>query len=164
MKRLLVFMVLLGLCVVVKGCQDSNNPTSSEQGFFVTHSPNPCNVHSSSAFPEDPYPYMWYYRTEVKNTLSVPLQITWFAAYVLVDGAWKLGRELDTDKFVKWYTEGDPVPDGVIQPGQTAVCDPNWTGSQDQTALPVKWAYRAVAPDGQEYYAEAVIEHTPITE
>ena len=62
-----------------------------------------------------------------------------------------------------WYTEGDPCPNGIIQPGQTAVRDPSRQGSNDPTGGKSKWAYIAIDPGGLEYYAESVVELVPFT-
>jgi hypothetical protein len=132
----------------------------------VRHTPNPCDVHRSAKDPNPPAPYMWYYRTDVKNNLDVPLRVIWFEGYTQVNGRWVanniLGRTLTAADFSQWYTEGDPVVDGVIKPGQTATCDPNWHASTSPKGMRVKWAYKAAAPDGQEHYAEGIVESVSI--
>ena len=131
--------------------------------MMITISPNPCDVHSSPASHEKPYHYMWYYRTEVKNMLPFPLQITWFATFSLIGDEWVLQEELDGEDFVNWYVEGDPCPNGIIQPGQTAIRDPSVQGATDPRGGISKWAYLAKDPSGQEYYAESVVELVPFT-
>jgi hypothetical protein len=145
-----------GISIAQYSYQPSNAMT-------ITIRPNPCDVHNSPASHEKPYPYMWYYRTEVKNILPFPLQITWFATFSWVDDAWVLQKEFDGDVFESWYTEGDPCPNGVIQPGQTAIRDPSMQGASGPKGGISKWAYLAMDPGGQEYYAESVVELVPIT-
>lgn len=137
--------------------------TQPSDAMVITMSPNPCDVHTSPAFHEKPYPYMWYYRTEVKNILPFPLQITWFATFSLVDDEWVLREEFDGDVFASWYTQGDPCPNGIIQPGQSAVRDPSVQGSTDPKGGISKWAYIARDPGGLEYYVESVVELVPFT-
>ncbi|MGD9320057.1 MAG: hypothetical protein PVH99_08840 [Desulfobacteraceae bacterium] len=146
-----------------RGVSIAQHSIQPSNAMMITMSPNPCDVHSSSAFHEKPYPYMWYYRTEVKNILPFPLQITWFATFYWVDDEWVLREEFEGDVFASWYTEGDPCPNGIIQPGQTAVRDPSMQGSPDPKGGISKWAYIARDPGGQEYYLESVVELVPFT-
>jgi hypothetical protein len=145
---------LRGVSIAQYSIQPSN-------AMKIMMSPNPCDVHRSPAFHEKPSPYMWYYRTEVKNMLPFPLQITWLATYSWIDDAWMLQKEFDGEDFASWYTEGDPCPNGIIQPGQTAVRDPTMQGASDPKGGISKWAYLAKDPGGQEYYAESVVELVP---
>jgi hypothetical protein len=91
--------------------------------------------------------------------LDVPLRVAWFDA-MRGDGIfWVpgniLGRPLDSQVFSAWYSDGDPIVDGVIPPKGVAVCGTNWHGSAINPILgPIKWAYRAVDPSGGFYYAE----------
>jgi hypothetical protein len=156
-----IFLLISISMSAYRSVSSVKHPPPSSNAMIITISPNPCDVHSIPGIHEEPYPYMWYYRIEVKNMLSVPLQITWFAAYALVDDDWVLGETFNADVFASWYTEGDPCPKGIIQPGQTAVCDPSMQGSTDPTVGKSKWAYSAIDPDGQEYYAESVVEIVP---
>ena len=146
-----------------RGISIAEYSTQPSNAMMITISPNPCDVHSSSAFNEKPYPYMWYYRTEVKNILPFPLQVTWFATFSWVDDEWVLQKEFDGEDFASWYTEGDPCLNGIIQPGQTAVRDPSMQGSPDPKGGISKWAYIARDPGGQEYYVESVVELVPFT-
>jgi hypothetical protein len=108
------------------------------------------------------YPHMWFYRTEVFNATRHPLRIVWFQAYMKHGGQWVgenvLGRTLRSREFAAWYTDGDPVPNGVIQPGQTAVCDVNWSSGTGPQFVPTKWAFIAVDDRGSDYYAEAAVD------
>ena len=138
-----------------------------ERGLVAAHAPNPCAVHSSPAFEENPYPFMWYYRTELRNMTDRSLQIVWFEGYYEAeDGQWHpnhvLKRPLGGEDFAAWYTEGVPCPAGVIPPGATAVCDPNWHGSEQPHSSRIKSAYAATDPDGRVHYAEAVLTSVPI--
>ena len=140
---------------------------AQERGLVATHTPNPCAVHSSPDFKESPFPTMWYYRTELRNTTDRSLQIVWFEGYYETeDGVWHpnnvLNRPLGGEDFAAWYTEGVPCPAGVIPPGATAVCDPNWHGSEQAHSSRIKWAYAATDPDGRVQYAEAVLTSVSI--
>lgn len=139
---------------------------SSKAALTVRHRPNPTSIHSSSHFKRKPYPYMWYYRTEVTNNLSRPLRIIRFDAFTLIRGKWIsrniLHRPLNSKDFTQWYTEGVKVKDGWIPPHQTAACDPNWHGSVYPNAPRLKWSFTAVDKKGKVYYAEAEIKSLPI--
>jgi len=111
---------------------------------------------------------MWYYRTEVRNTLDVPLRVVWFEAFHQEEGQWVpgniTGRTLTGQDFSEWYHDGDKIVGGVIPPRGAAVDARNWHGSSVPTREPVKWAYRAVDPSGKEHYAEIVVESVPVRE
>ena len=111
---------------------------------------------------------MWYYRTEVRNNSSRPIQITTFEGYFLIEGKWVpnnvLRRKLTSQDFTKWYSDGDPVTNGWIQPGGVAACDPNWHGFSTPQSPRIKWAFTGVDADGNAYQAEAEIESVPIKE
>jgi hypothetical protein len=109
---------------------------------------------------------VWYYRTEVRNTLTVPLRITRFEAYVQQDGRWVAGnvtgRSLSAKDFDDWYSDGVKIKGGVIPAGEVAVNAVNWHGSSNPSHTPTKWAFWAVDPSGVEHYAEVVVESVPI--
>jgi len=109
---------------------------------------------------------MWYYRTDVKNTLDVPLRVVWFEAYHVENGKWipgnVTGRTLTAKDFGEWYGDGDRIVDGVIPPRGTATDGRNWHGSMRPKSDPVKWAYKAIDPSGVEHYAEVIVESVPI--
>jgi hypothetical protein len=135
-------------------------------GLVASHSPNPSDIHSHPDFPKPRYPYMWFYETTVTNTLDVPLRVIWFEGYYLQGQEWVagniMGRELTSQDFSDWFGDGVKVVDGVIPPGKSAKDARNWHGSPSPTSGPSKWAYKAVDPNGVEYYAEAIIESVPI--
>lgn len=74
----------------------------------------------------------YYYRTEVMNTNDIPIRIVWFEFFTMLDGKhWQsvniTNKILREDMFVTWYSDGETKPEGGwLQPGETAVCDPNW--------------------------------------
>jgi hypothetical protein len=107
---------------------------------------------------DPPYPYMWYYRTEVHNKSDGWLRIVWFEGFGKDEEGWYsnnvLGRTLRGMVFSAWYTEGDPTEAGLIQPGQVAVCDVNWHGSVDAKPPEAKWAFIAVDAAGNDYFVE----------
>lgn len=153
--------VLVNIFIVLCGCGCATRPE-----LVVTHSPNPCDVHHAKAFRKDPFPFMWYYRTEVQNKSSRPIQITSFEGYFFVDGKWisknVLHRKLTSQDFSKWYSEGVAVTNGWIPAGGVAVCDPNWHGSRTPTSPRCKWTFVGVDAEGRTFQAEAEIETLPI--
>jgi hypothetical protein len=164
-RKLVAFLAgLLGV-----GCSRPAPVTEEavpKSGLVITCSPNPCDQHTHPTVPQPPYPYMWFYRTEVRNTLDVPLRITRFEAYVQQGGRWVArnitGRSLTAQDFGEWYPDGVKVVDGMIPPGGVAVDVRNWHGSSAPTNGPTKWAYWAVDPSGAEHYAEVVVESVPV--
>jgi len=108
-----------------------------------------------------PYPYMWYYRTEVHNRSSRPLRIVWFEAYTQHEGVWYangvLRRTMRGRDFSNWYTEGDKTENGLLPPGAVAACDVNWHGFDSPHQPRSKWAFIAVDDKGNDYFVEAVV-------
>ena len=132
------------------------------QGLEVIHKPNPCDQHQSDYFPRDPFPFMWYYRTEVRNNTNMPLRVVWFEAYRRRWFTWVpgnvTGRELTNDNFQKWYGDGGNLTeDGSIPAGESAVCAANWHGGWLQWSRRVNWAFKAVDEAGSEHFAEAEV-------
>jgi hypothetical protein len=172
MKKISFLLFCFFFLLTAAGTDDLKDKIDNTQNnwiigkLIVTHTPNPCDLHHSPSFDKDPYPFMWYYRTEVKNKSTVPLKIIWFEAFRREGDKWIpgniTGHALTTEDFIDWYTEGDIIKDGVILPGQTAVCDPNWHGSEEPYTSDVKWAYKAVDPDGNIYYAEEIVVSVPV--
>jgi hypothetical protein len=109
-----------------------------------------------------PYPNMWYYRTEVINTTNKPLRIIWFESYFNFDGHWygsnAFGKTLRSKDFSAWYSDGNLIENGIIKPGEKAVCDVNWHGSETPEFIPTKWGFIAVDDSGNDYYAEATVD------
>jgi hypothetical protein len=135
-------------------------------GLVVRCSPNPCDRHEYPGWaPSDDAPYLWVYRTEVENTLAVPLTVTRFEASSLVDGRWTpgnvLGRALTGEDFSDWYRAGALIVGGVVPAGATAADDRNWHRARSPEGRPCKWEYWAVAPDGREHHAEVVVRCVP---
>ncbi len=137
-------------------------------GLVVTHTPNPSDIHAA-AIPEGrPFPYMWFYRTEVHNATDYPIQITGFEGCFYLDGQWTpvniLKRRLTGADFAQWYAQGCPVTNGWIPPRKTAVCDPNWHGVTSPVAPRCKWTYDGVDSNGRQYHGEAEIQSAPVTQ
>lgn len=139
---------------------------ASKPALVASHSPNPCDVHVSKAFPKNPLPFMWYYRTEVRNNTSRPIQITAFECFFLIEGEWVprniFGRKLNSEDLSRWYAEGAPVTNGWIQPGQVAACDPNWHGFTTNASPSCKWIFEGQDDNGNSYRAEAEIQSVTI--
>lgn len=160
----LIILVVASLAIGGSAC-GAIQP-SSRKALTVRHRPNPTSVHSSPHFKRKPYPYMWYYRTEVTNNLNRPLRIISFDAFTLSYGKWIrrniLHRPLNSKDFTQWYTDGVKVKDGWIPPHETAACDPNWHGYVQPNAPRMKWSFIAVDEKGKRYYTEAEIKSMPI--
>lgn len=149
MRKFIAVMLLLMTASAFAG-----QPSST--GLVVRH------LAPTGKIPQDaPSPNMWYYRTEVSNSTKRPLRIVWFQAYMKLNGQWVgvnvLGKTLRSKEFAAWYTEGDPARNGIIEPGQTAACDVNWSSTTGPDFVPTKWAFIAVDDSGNDYYAEAAV-------
>lgn len=163
------FVALLAGCLGL-GCSRPapvvEAPAVAKSGLVVTCSPNPCDQHTHPTVPRPHLPFMWFYRTEVRNTLDVPLRVFKFEAFSWDGQRWVagniMGRELTAHDFSEWYPDGDRIVDGVIPAGGTAVDARNWHGSEQPSRAPVKWAYWATDPAGTEHYAEVVVESVPV--
>ncbi|MFC1582359.1 hypothetical protein ACFL4W_02350 [Planctomycetota bacterium] len=134
----------------------------TEGGIEVIHSPNPSTQHTSPGFEKNPFPFTWYYRTEVHNRTDRPVRVEWFEAYSLVRGRWVpnnvKGRQLTHGDFMGWYADEDGLnEDGTIPPGGYAVCGVNWHGRRRPWSCRLKWVYRAVDDQGNEFEAEEEI-------
>ncbi len=131
------------------------------KGLVVSLSPNYDS--QATVVQHPPYRYMWFYRTEVRNTLEVPLRVVWFEGFTRVGWQWIpgniMGRNLTGKDFSAWYSDGESIVNGVIPPGVVAVNACNWHGSNNGPVLgSVKWAYKAEDPSGVAYYADVVLE------
>lgn len=150
---------LLAAAACLAGCR-------ARPGLLVSHSPNPCDVHSTAGRRKPPFPYMWYYRTEVRNDTDQPIRITQFECYFDRGSNWVpgniLNRPLTATDFSRWYTEGARVQRGWIPPHTTAVCDPNWHGMATPSCPRCKWTFDGVDAKGKTYHAEAEIESVPV--
>ncbi len=128
----------------------------------VRHSPNP-SAGRLSRRPEKWIGYKWLYRTEVRNNLDVPLQITHFGSYSYENGKWVPEKFFTSAEFSKWYDAGDSTVDGWILPGKVAVDAELWnTWRLPAAPPPIKWAYTAQDSAGNVYHAEEEIVFTPL--
>ena len=109
--------------------------------------------------------YKWQFTTEVRNNLIIPLQITHFGFYFYEHGKWLLRnferRTFTSADFTQWYSRGDPVVSGWIQPGRVAVESHNWVRYAHPIPPRGKWAYTAQDSAGNVYQGEAEIELIP---
>jgi hypothetical protein len=136
-------------------------PTTRREGLKATCSGD-FNLHARAVL-RPPYRYMWYYRTEVRNTLEVPLRVIWFEGFTRRGWLWVpsniMRRTLTGTDFTAWYSDGpDAIMNGLIPPYTAAICSCNWHGSNYGPPGPVKWAYIAVDPSGVKYYARVILE------
>ena len=134
-------------------------------GLIVTHTPNPTGRHDASIPEGKPFPYMWFYRTEVRNTTDFPIQITRFEGLFLKEAKWTpsnvLKRPLTAEDFAQWYRDGKPASKGWINPHTSAVCDPNWHGTPTPISPRCKWTFEGRDAKGKTYHAEAEIKSLP---
>ena len=158
-------IILILIVCVLAGCSDTRpaDPAKKEvrkppadPALEVVHMPP-----TDDSLADPPYPYMWYYRTEVHNKSARPLRIVWFEVYTEYEGVWNannvLRRTMRGDDFSRWYTEGDQTENGLIPPGGVAVCDVNWHGSWTPETFGTKWAFIAVDDHGNDYFVEKVV-------
>lgn len=134
-------------------------------GLVVTHTPNPTAIHQAQTAETPPFPYVWYYRTEVSNATDRPIRITSFEGSYYLNSRWTpaniMHRTLTADDFSKWFTQGDKITNGWIQPRGKAVCDPNWHGATSPVPPRCKWTFEGIDSDGKAYHAEAEIKAVP---
>lgn len=156
--KTLQILALAALAAAACGC-------ARQAGLAVTHTPNPTAVHTAKIPGGAPYPHMWFYRTEVRNNVAVPVRITGFEGWLRDGSRWVpaniMNRPLTSKDFAKWYADGKPATGGWIQPGASAVCDPNWHGGTSPVSPRCKWTYEGVDAAGKKYRAEAEIKSVP---
>jgi hypothetical protein len=154
--RVPIFILLLGALAACARGPSAHSPATTTP-LTVVHLPP-----TGRPLAKPPVRYMSYYRTEVRNLSERPLRIVWFEGYREFQGRWfgsnVLGRTMRGEDFSAWYTEGDAVEHGVIPPGKTAVCDVNWHGSNSPEPMNAKWAFIAVDGEGNDYFAESVVD------
>lgn len=127
----------------------------------VTHSPNPCNQYVSPLIFQAPYPFMWYYRTELRNNTDAPLRVISFEGYSHLNGEWMpnnvMRRPLGEDDFWNWYGVLEQPGLRVIPPHGVAVCEVNWHGNSVPWTPRIKWNYKACDEYGNVHETEAEI-------
>ncbi|MFQ5710113.1 MAG: thioredoxin-like domain-containing protein [bacterium] len=161
-------LILVFICLVTFAGQNHAQGHSQEnvtEALFVQHIPNPISVHSTPESTKESDMYKWQFRTEVKNNIDVPLQITQFEFYFYEHGEWVprnvKRRTLTSADFTQWYSDGDNVADGWIQPGKVAVDSRNWVTYSYPVPPRSKWTYTAEDSAGNVYHAESEIELIP---
>jgi hypothetical protein len=134
----------------------SSNLCADEEPVVVRHVPPTGKILEKGYFPN-----MWFYRTEVKNNTKSPLKVVWFEGYLEYHGKWRaaniLGHTMRSEDFSSWYTEGANIQHGIIPPGETAVCDVNWHGSDSKEYINMKWSYILVDDKGNDYFIEKIV-------
>ena len=150
----------MALVALMAGCARAPQPA-----LVVTHIPNPSGIHAANTPDKPDFPYVWFYRTEVSNATDRPIRIIGFEGCFLMESRWipanVMNRPLTADDFSKWYTAGDPVTNGWIQPHATAACNPNWHGATSPVSPRCKWTYEGVDAMGNTCHAEAEIKTVP---
>ncbi len=147
-------------CLCLLGCSEADDPAWGTP-LVVTHT-------KSTSPPDDTgFAHLWYYRTEVRNVSQKPVRIVWFDGMSYYEDGWQpdtlAGHTLRGADFSDWYTEGDPIVDGVLPPGAVAICDANWQSNDTDELLQIKWAYIAVDQHGNDYYVEGVVDPDVLT-
>jgi thiol-disulfide isomerase/thioredoxin len=130
------------------------------EGFTVQLNPPLIEpTYKSQASP--PY-YLWPFEARVRNKFEFPLRIKEFASLTRVGDGWVSPPEpYGAKEFTEWYTDGDRVDDGWIQPGTTAVDARSWNRSYSPAISGVKWYYVAEDESGNEYRAEQEPDFVP---
>ena len=111
----------------------------------------------------------WVYRTEIENNHDRPVRVVWFEFYYLDGENWfginVRNRPLRSKDFVEWYGDGPERPDrdGWIAPGQTVICDPNYSWAFGDELSPIKWSFLAVDSDGNDYFGEALVTQDAVS-
>jgi len=140
-------------------------PEKATEALTVRHIPNPSAGYLWRR-PDKRVVYKWPYRTEVKNNLGVPLQITHFGFYCHENGKWVLenlpGPLYTNADFSNRYVDGDSTVEGWIPPGKVAVHAGNWNTWWPPAPPPCKWMYTAKDSAGNVYHAEEEIGLTPV--
>ncbi len=159
----MIKIILSFICLAVLASQNYSHGQSEEKitgALNVRHIPNPVTEATMER-----EMYIWQFRTEIRNNLIVPLQITHFGFYFYVHGKWELRNfdqlTLTKDDFTQRYSKGDKVVDGWIQPGKVAINNHHWVKNPSPIAPRSKWVYTAEDSEGNIYYAEAEIELIP---
>ena len=165
MKKILFFVIIL-LSGIAGGCGPKIKEAGQQTPFIVRHTPNPSDKHTYKGFEKKPYPFMWFYRTEVKNISDRSIKILWFWSHLGdMDNEWTtMDNPLDNQEFINLYSGNPDAFDdqGYIMPGKTAVRDPNWRGSNTVLGDKVKHSYIGIDLDGNEYLVESFVECKPI--
>jgi len=154
----LVFLFSLASCA-----QNPNNiiTTRSSGSLEVTHTPlSPKDV-PKELIDHLNYPYVRFYRTDIKNNTDRAIKIIWFDGFFNADGQWIASnvrnKVLRTKDFMDWYSRDDMTSDGWLRAGGTASCQVNWHWTETSQDIPTKWAYIGVDARGNDYFAEAVV-------
>ncbi|RYG68952.1 hypothetical protein EON80_10660 [bacterium] len=143
-------------------------PAPAPTGLLVEHFPNPTDLHTADLSFKPDFAYLWFYRTEVTNTLDEPLQILRFEAFFWVENRWVasnvLGRPLTDEVFTRWYGIEDGPNNGWLRPGVKAVCEVNWHGMPSPTCPRMKWVFYAQDERGNPYQGEGEVISVPYDE
>jgi hypothetical protein len=158
--------LLLPLSAVLLIAYGFLRKTASVKGALgVEHFPNPTQCQYAPVSKERPFPYVWYYRTEVRNRTDKPLQVVRFESFFWERNRWVasnvLRRPLTTEVFLRWYGVEDGSQDGWLQPGAKAVCDINWHGFSVSHAPKAKWVFYAVDEQGRRHEGEGEVISLP---
>jgi hypothetical protein len=168
--RLLLFGLFAGLTIVLGRLVSAELFRAARSPLVATNTPASCEVNQVRRRRVKSYPYVYYYRTEVRNNSKAPLRVVAFSYFKRVNGHWVempnvMKRPLVAQDFVNWYNDGDPLRDGWIAPGKTAVCDPSWSGfvRPPQALQEMKWVFTAVDKHGKRHTCEAKIDLLPVS-
>ena len=155
-----VALVIALLSSLLAGCR----PAATSDSLQAVHTPlkiDDVETDLIAQIREAGYPYLRFYRTEIKNHANVPIRIVWFDGYFENQGQWTASnvrnKVLRTKDFRDWYSRDDMTEDGWIAPGGTAACQVNWHWSETPDPTRTKWAYVGVDRQGNDYFCEAVV-------
>jgi hypothetical protein len=154
-------MTLLG--IVADEADLSSDPRAG--GLTARHIPLSIQDIPDDVLARFDFPYVRFYRTEIRNNTDRPLKVVWFDGYILLDGCWTASntknRVLRAADFVEWYESNDFSADGWLSPGGSAACPINWHWTETAEDIPAKWAYMAVDERGDDFFVEAVVPVIP---
>jgi hypothetical protein len=162
--QLLILILIFGLVSGVVSCEQtpiSVGTSSSSRSLEVTHTPLSLNDVPKELIEKLNFPYVRFYRTDVKNNTEKPIRIIWFEGSFNVDGRWIAtnvrNKVLRTKDFLDWYSRDEMTSDGWLRPGGTASCHVNWHWTETPEDVQTKWAYIGVDGQGNDYFAEAIV-------
>jgi thiol-disulfide isomerase/thioredoxin len=158
---ILLFLVLVCTCLAAA---DETETANEKEALIIRHIPNPVAAKPGENAGIGIRSYQWIFRTEVANRAKMPLHIISFGAYSYRSNKWEninVGHRLfNGEDFIKWYTDGDDIYDGWIEPGHVAADSSNWVKMYG-VPYRCKWRYLAVDSTGKEYAGEEEVELIP---
>jgi len=159
LKLVIIFMFLFNAISYAQ--QVNTGKTIMSGSLQVTHTPLSLKDVPKELIEKLNYPYVRFYRTDVKNNTDRPIKIIWFDGYFSYEGRWYASnvrnKVLQTKDFLDWYSKDDILSDGWLRPGGTASCYVNWHWTETEQDINTKWAYIGIDSQSHDFFAEAVV-------